>query len=160
MKNDTKSAPIHVFNKLKKEIKDLYNLDLDDELWMIIDRDSWSNIQEIFDLCIAEGNFHLALSNPCFEFWLLLHIKEMSHYTPAEQIEIFENCKVSAKKTYLKHHLGVLLNGYNESNPKPERFLPHLDLAIARAKALDNPAENFPSQLGSHIYKLAEKIIK
>jgi hypothetical protein len=158
--DDTKSAPIHVFNKLKKEVKDLYNLDKDDELWMVIDRDSWPNIQAIYDLCVAEGNFYLALSNPCFELWLLLHLKDISEYSEPEQKQIFDNCKVSAKKTFLKQHLGALLNGYNETNPKPERFLPNLDLAIDRAKNLDNPAEDYPTKIGSHIYKLAEKIIK
>lgn len=158
--SDTTSAPIHVFRKLKREIKDIYDLNNLDELWMIIDRDQWPNIPEIFNLCQQEGNFHLALSNPCFEFWLLLHINDLSEFSQAELQSIYDNAKVTSKKTYLKRMLGNLLNGYNESNPKPERFIPHVDLAIARAKALDNPIEDYPTKLGSHLYKLVEKIVK
>ena len=158
-KRDTKSAPIHVFNKLKREAKDEYNFKVTDELWMIIDRDQWINIPEINTLCKNEGNFYLALSNPCFEFWLLLHIKDKSEFNEEELIKIFENRKGSTTKTYLKKLLGDLLeDGYNESNPKPKRFFPYIDIAIVRAKGLDNPGEDFPTQLGSHVYKLVEKI--
>ena len=160
-KNDTNSAPKHVFNKLKKEAKDEYNFDSADELWMIIDRDRWNNIPEISNLCKSQGNFYLALSNPCFEFWILLHIKDLSEFSAQELASIQSNSKVSSKKTYLKSLLGqILIDGYNESNPKPDRYLPHIDLAINRAKQLDNPSEEFPAKLGSHVYKLVEKIIK
>lgn len=158
---DTNSAPIHVFRHLKRDAKDKYDLGVNDELWMIIDRDRWPNIPEIHQMCEEQGNFNLALSNPCFEFWLLLHIKNLADYTEAELEEIFQNVKVTKKKTHLKRLLGELLvDGYDESNPKPERFLPHLDLAINQSKALDSPPENFPTKLGSHIFKLVEKIVK
>jgi hypothetical protein len=160
-RKDGESAPLHVFKKLKKEAKDEFNLDKSDELWMIIDRDQWNNIAEIADLCKAEGNFYLALSNPCFEFWLLLHIKDLSEFKEQELIDIFENKKVSNTKTFLKRLLGELLDGgYNESIPKPERFFPYIDLAITRARNLDVLNEEYPTKLGSHVYKLVEKIIK
>jgi hypothetical protein len=160
-KNDTNSAPKHVFNKLKKEAKDKYNFDETDEIWMIIDRDSWSNIPEIFTLCNAEGNFYLALSNPCFELWILLHIKDLNDFNEQELADIHTNLKVSSKKTYLKNLLSKLLeDGYNESNPRPERFIPHIETAIERARILDSSNENFPTGLGSHVYKLVEKIIR
>lgn len=157
-KDDHNSAPKHVFSKLKREVKELYTLDIHDELWMIIDRDRWHNLQEICDKCTEEGNFYLALSNPCFEFWLLLHIKDINEFSSEELNSIWENRKVR-NKTYLKKLLSDLLdNGYNESNPQPERFLPYLNDAVIRAKALDTPQESFPTKLGSHIYKLIEKI--
>ncbi|HSV75687.1 MAG TPA: RloB family protein [Bacteroidales bacterium] len=159
-RRDTASAPIHVFNKLKREAKDVYNFEDTDEFWMIIDRDQWINLHEINTLCKNEGNFYLALSNPCFEFWLLLHIKDTSDFSEEELIKIFENKKVNTTRTYLKKLLGILLeDGYNESNLKPKRFFPNIDIAIVRARFLDNPAEDFPTQLGSHVYKLVEKII-
>lgn len=160
-KKDTNSAPKHVFNKLKREAKEKYNFANSDELWMVIDRDKWENIPDISKLCKEEGNFFLALSNPCFEFWLLLHHKELSDFNEDELRNIFENKKITTKKTYLKKMLGTLfIDGFNESNPKPERFLPHIDLAMERAKNLDNMNEEFPTKLGSHVYKLVEKLLK
>lgn len=47
---------------------------------------------------------------------------------------------------------------FRESNPRPEHFLPHIDLAVAQAKKLDTPYQDYPSKLGSHVYKLIEKI--
>ena len=160
-KGDTNSAPKHVFRKLKREAKDEFNFKSPDELWMIIDRDEWPNIEEISILYKKEGNFYLALSNPCFEFWLLLHIKDVGEYNEEERQAIFKNKKVTRSKTHLKQLLGELLeDGYNESRPKPQRFFPNIDLAISRAKSLDNLLEEYPTFLGSHVYKLVEKIIK
>jgi len=163
-KGDTNSAPKHVFRKLKKEAKEVYNFDKSDELWMVIDRDSWTNIPEISALCKAEGNFSLALSNPCFEFWLLLHFKGLNEFSTFEIKKIFENKKTGKgrqRKAYLKKLLvRILPGGYNESDPRPDRFLPNLNIAIERAKKLDDPSLDYPTYLGSHVYRLVEKIIK
>jgi hypothetical protein len=160
-KGDTNSAPNHVFKKLKNEAKEEFNFKSPDELWMIIDRDEWKGIDKISELCKEEGNFFLALSNPCFEFWLLLHIKDITDYSHEELNVIFENKKVNNTKTHLKQLLGTLLDeGYNESRPRSQRFFSNIDLAISRAKSLDNLNEDYPSYLGSHVYKLVERIIK
>lgn len=158
-KKDTKSAPNHVFAKLKREAKDEYTFGNDDELWMIIDTDKWQNIPKIAEDCVKENNMFMAVSNPCFEFWLLLHIKNITEYSPDEQKEIFANSKLSKHgKTYVERKLTEILGSYNKTNPLPNRFLGGLKLAIDQAKKLDNGEEPFPSQLGSHVYKLIEKI--
>lgn len=160
-KNDTNSAPIHVFNKLKKEAKEEYNFNSQDELWMIIDKDRWKNIESIIGFCKAQGNMFVAGSNPCFELWLLLHIKEISELSEVEIKAILNNKKVSKNRTYIEKFLSDLLSdGYNKSNPIPSRFLPTIDDAIRQAKALDNLSEDFPSSIGSHVYKIAENVIK
>ena len=159
--NDTKSAPKYVFENLEK-IKDEYNLGNDDELWMIIDRDrNGKNIEKFSSKCKSEPNFYFALSNPCFEFWLLLHLKDITEFTEEEINLIFENHKVGTKKTYLKKLLSKILpDGYNEANLRPERFLQHIKLAIDRAKAMNIEAEDYPKTLGTHVYKLIEKVIR
>jgi hypothetical protein len=161
-KTDTNSAPKYVFNQLKKEAKE-YKLNETDELWMIIDRDQWSDIPLISSLCKGESNFYLALSNPCFEFWLLLHFKDLREYNDKTLKKIFENkrFKKGHKKTYLKKHIDSFLKGgYDDSDPQPNRFFPNTRIAINRARKLDNMAEDYPTKLGSHVYRLVEKIIK
>jgi len=160
-KDDTKSAPKYVFENLQK-IKQEYDLANSDELWMIIDRDrNGKNIERYNQKCKEESNFYLALSNPCFEFWLLLHLKDLSEFNQEELILIFENKKINkSRRTYLKSLLSKILpDGYNESNLKPERFLPNLEIAIKRAEAL-NKNEEYPISLGTDIHKLIQKIIK
>jgi hypothetical protein len=160
-KNDTKSAPKYVFETLKS-IKDENNLGTKDELWMIIDQDrNRTNIEKYSTKCKSEPNFHFALSNPCFEFWLLLHLKDITAFSEEELKLIFENRKVSNNKTYLKKLLSnILPDGYNEANLRPERFLPQLEMAIKQAKSRAIEGEDYPINLGSDIYKLIEKVIK
>ncbi len=161
--NDTRSAPKYVFENLQR-IKDEYDLALNDELWMIIDKDrNRNNIEKYNAKCKSEANFFFALSNPFFEFWLLLHIRNLSDFSQEEIEKIEENKKIkgSRKRTYLKKLLSdILPDGYNESNLRPERFLMHLEDAVSRAKALNLEGEDYPKSLGSDVYKLVEKLIK
>ncbi len=160
-KKDTNSAPIHVFNKLKREAKEEYNFNKADELWMIIDKDRWKNIPTIIELCKKQGNMFVAGSNPCFEFWLLLHVKNISDITLEETDLLLENGKISNRKRYIDTYLGSILDdGYNKTNPKPERFFPHIKLAIKQGKELNSTNEDFPTNLGSHVYKIVERLIK
>jgi hypothetical protein len=48
--------------------------------------------------------------------------------------------------------------GYNK-RPDPEIYNPLTLNAIERAKKLDNIGENYPLKIGSHLYKLIEKLI-
>lgn len=159
-KNDTNSAPNHVFDKLKREAKEEFNFNMNDELWMIIDTDRWKNISQIVQECKHLENMFVAVSNPCFEFWLLLHIKNIEEYIEEELALILENKRVNSKKNYVDIKISEILGGYNKANLKPELFLPTIDLAVSQAKKLDEPQEEYPSKLGSHIYKLIDKISK
>jgi hypothetical protein len=157
-KNDTNSAPIHVFNKLKREAKDEFNFSKNDELWMIIDTDRWKNIPNVIAACEELQNMFVAVSNPCFEFWLLLHVKNIEEYSEEELEAILANKKVTNARKYVDTKIVEVLGSFNKYKPRPELFLPTIDLAINQAKNLDIPQENYPGKLGSHIYKLIEKI--
>lgn len=115
-KSDTNSAPNHVFNKLKKEAKDEYNFERNDELWMIIDTDRWKNIEEMVLECERQENMFVAVSNPCFEFWLLLHIKDISEYSSEEIELILQNRKVSLNRNYVDSKIAEILGSYNIEN--------------------------------------------
>ena len=56
-----------------------FALEKDDELWVMIDVDRWnkSTLQEIAKEARQKG-YRLAISNPCFELWLLLHFRDFS----------------------------------------------------------------------------------
>lgn len=157
-KDDTNSAPIHVFKKLKDEIKEEFNLYKSDELWMIIDRDKWTKLDELCTDCKKE-NIFLAVSTPCFELWLLLHLKDISEYNETVRQKIIENKKTNKKRRYIEYLLINELGSYNKKNIKTEIFINNILIATERAKKIDNPNENYPYTLGSHIYKLIEKII-
>jgi hypothetical protein len=158
-KSNNNSSPKHVFDKLKKEAKDEYSFEAGDELWMIIDTDRWKNIPEIVKACGEVGNMYAAISNPNFELWLLLHIQDMAELSEEEMSNILKNKKNGSKRTHVEKLLLRILGTYNKSNPLPERFLPYIDDAIARAKTLDAANEEYPTTIGSHVYKIVEKLI-
>ena len=154
------SSPKHVLDMLN-DFKRRYSLKKDDELWMVIDLDRWHNreLGSIAAQCKQKG-YRLAVSNPCFELWLLLHIKSLDDYTDVELQELVENKRVSEKRTRLERELLDKLGSYNKSNPDTSKFLPFVDIAIERARALDpHPEHRWPNSLGTRVYLLAETII-
>lgn len=161
---NTGTDPLSV-KRLLNKAKSNYPFKKTDEFWLIIDRDHWETIHKIdFDKlvsdCNKEDNFFLAMSNPCFEIWLIMHLKDIKEYDEAEVDLLLKNASVSRKKNHIDIVLGELQGiGYNK-NPNPETFLPLTKTAIERAKNLDSTNEPYPKKLGSHIYKLIEKLLK
>lgn len=160
---DRGSDPINV-KKLLQEAKKEYNFKKTDEFWLVIDRDDWEEIHHIdFDKlvndCKMERNFFLAMSNPCFEIWLVLHLKDINEFADEEKMTLLANKKISNSKHYIDKVLSDIQGrGYNK-RPNPQTFLPLTNTAIARAKELDSKREEYPKHVGTHIYKLIEKLI-
>lgn len=160
------SNPISV-KQLLKEAKKEYNYKSTDEFWLIIDRDDWEHIHHInFDSlieeCDKEKNFFMALSNPCFELWLLLHLTRLDSYSEEELQLIYANKKISDKKNYIGEVLANCIadgRGYNKK-PNPKIFLPKIYTAIKHARELALPHERYPKGVGSDVYKLVEKLVK
>ncbi len=160
---DRGSDPINV-KKLLQEAKREYNFKNTDEFWLVIDRDHWEtihnyNFDKLVEDCKAEKNFYLAMSNPCFEIWLILHLKDVNEYSKEEQKAILENAKKSNKKNYIDIVLSDLQGKDYNKRPDPKIYNPLTLIAIERAKNLANIGENYPSKIGSHLYKLIEKLI-
>jgi hypothetical protein len=53
-----------------------YNSDFD-EFCVVVDRDSHAHIEECLKHC-KDKKYNIYITNPCFEFWLLLHIIDVS----------------------------------------------------------------------------------
>lgn len=158
------SDPFSV-KKLLKEAKSEYGFKATDEFWLIIDRDNWEtthklSFSELVAECKKEQNFYLAMSNPCFEVWLILHLKDLSEATGEEKQLILDNAKIGSKN-YVDKLLTELQDGrgYNK-RPNPNTFLPLTATAIERAKAIDNPIDDYPKGIGTHVYKLVEQLVK
>lgn len=56
-----------------------------DEVWCVFDVDTHERLTAARHTAQASG-VKIALSNPCFELWLLLHLTEHSAYVTAEQV--------------------------------------------------------------------------
>ena len=139
------SAPNHVLERLD-QFKARYNLGPEDSLWLMFDVDR-NRAEKLSDICqeATQKGFQLAISNPCFEFWLFLH-----HFNA----EDFADCK--AIEAELKARLG----SYNKTNLRTELYRPLIMDALRRAKSLHtNPAERWPEPFGTHVYKVIETLL-
>ncbi len=156
------SSPEHVLKQLN-DYKSQYELEADDELWLVVDKDRWTEamLSRVATECSQEVAMHMALSNPCFELWLLLHIEDSASVTPEEQILWMENRRKSKNADpYLKVRLRRKMGAYHESSYDAQALITHVEDAIKRARTLDkNPSDRWPQTLGTRVYLLAESVM-
>lgn len=156
------SSPEHVLKQLN-DYKSQYELETDDELWLVVDKDRWTEamLSRVATECSQEVAMHMALSNPCFELWLLLHIEDVALLTPEEQKQWMENRKKSKNADpYLKARLRQKMGSYHESSYDVQALMAHVENAIERARTLDkNPNDRWPQILGTRVYLLAKSVI-
>jgi hypothetical protein len=96
-----------------------------DEVWCIFDVDTHENLREACDQ--AKGNdVHLAISNPCFELWLLLHFQSQTR-----------NLDSRAALQELRHHL----TNYDKTIDSLSELSGKFETAKSRAIALERKHE-------------------
>lgn len=156
------SSPEHVLKQLN-DYKGHYALESDDELWLVVDRDRWTEamLSRVATECVQDEFMHVALSNPYIELWLLLHLVDATLLTPDEQQLWIKNRRKSKNADpYLKVRLRQEMGSYHESSYDAKMLIEHVEVAIARARALDkNPADRWPQTLGTRVYLLAESVM-
>ena len=159
--NRHNSSPEYVLGQLT-QYKLENPIEQDDELWLVIDKDKWTakSIRAVAQRCAQDSSYHLALSNPCFELWLILHIIDASLESDEEKVKMLKNRKEKKNADpYLKRKLRALLGSYRESNYDADQLVVQIAEAITRAETLDkNKKARWPQGLGTHVYKLAKSI--
>lgn len=160
---DNNSSPDVVFNQLL-DFNGKYEIDDDDELWIVIDKDRW-NIKTIKDIareCNNKHCYHLALSNPAFELWLLLHKEDVALLSEDIKEKILKNKREKkGQDPFMKRYLRSLLGSYSESQFEASSLIVDIDLALERAALLDvAPEDRWPQGLGTRVYLLAKSIMR
>ena len=156
------SSPEHVLKQLN-DYKEQYFLESDDELWLVVDKDRWTEamLSRVATECAQDDYMHMALSNPCIELWLLLHLVDVTSLSQKEQQQWLENRRKSKNADpYLKVRLRQEMGSYRESSYDAQMLITHVEEAIEQAKTLDkNPADRWPQTLGTRVYLLAESVM-
>jgi hypothetical protein len=142
-----KSDPKNVLKRLKSYVSD-YGSGGRDELWLVIDFDSWTeaDLNEVSKAMAGLPKHHLALSNPCFELWLVLPLCN----------------KTGGSGKQLQEILRQKLGSYDKNGYDVDRLLEEQGMAkaIERAKQIDTPPQDpWPHKSGTHVYRLVEKLI-
>ena len=124
------------------------NLLVSDEAWLVVDKDHWQDrdLEQLHKWSQEAENYGFALSNPRFEYWLLLHFED------GTQIGSSRECSTRLKR-YLPDY---------DKNIDIRKITPEMiQDAIRRARVRDNPpCTDWPRKLGSTtVYKLVENIL-
>ncbi len=148
---DNKSSPEYILRRLK-DFRQEYDLKADDELWLMIDVDRWKDKKlKSVTKEAKDSGFQLAVSNPCFETWLLCH-----YILPTIRTS---TCKKITEQ--LSDELKKLHDtGYNKAKLNTDYFKPYVKQALQNAKQLDiHPNSRWLNQVGTHVYKVVEQLI-
>lgn len=152
------SSPLAVVARLKT-FQDDYQLGDDDQLWALLDTDHWiedSHKRGLVDAIrqAKQQEFRVAMSNPCFDLWLLLH------HTEVPPGSVFPNCQAVGIE------IRRLLGEFNKCNLKGEHYSSErVRLAMNQARALDktHPSADpdfWPESTGSRVYLLLDELEK
>ena len=161
-RDDHASSPIVVYDQIQ-QFKKEYNIEEDDQLWVVVDRDKWTAkmLKSVAQYCYRDPHLNFCVSNPCFELWLVLHVEDITSLSEDERNKMRANRKSSKRgATFLKKRLRDHLGSYHESNYDAERLISTVDVAIERADALDtNKQDRWPQDLSTRVYRLARSIM-
>lgn len=147
LKKKGDSAPPQVLEKMRNYLK-RRGLKNSDEAWIVVDKDQWTDNQlsRLHEWAQEADNYGLALSNPKFEFWLLLH---------------FENGKGVSNSRTCSQRLERFIPGYDKDINARKISEDMIKKAIERARKRDTPAcRDWPRNTGTTVYRLVENILK
>jgi len=146
-----KSSPKDVLAIMKKGLNRM-SMRAGDEAWLVVDKDKWRDehlqllhdwVSEKRDKVVKRG---LAVSNPKFELWLLLH------YADADSVNSSSSCDSELNKH---------LSGYKKEVPEAMFDSEKICGAIMRAKRLDTPpCLDWPRKTGTTVYRLVKSMCR
>lgn len=143
---EDRSAPGHFLDRLRNFLEaEEITIESEDQVWFVLDVDNWprTSLNTLFSACEQESNWHIAISNPCFEVWLLFHFKS----NPGDPATCQE----------LKRRLHSITLGGSAAH----QCGPFIEQALERAKQADrNKQSHFPDTMQTKVYKIADVILQ
>ncbi len=115
-----------------------------DEVWCVVDVDQFPDVPEATAAAGASG-IQLAVSNPCFELWLLLHFED-----PPERCDGYPE----AVRRLRRH-----LPRYDKQALNFADFAPGIQAAISRGERLHAERETAPHRPHSAVWRLVQRIV-
>ncbi|MBR2402766.1 MAG: RloB domain-containing protein [Lachnospiraceae bacterium] len=151
---------VNIVGDISDIIKDgglTYDQDLD-QICMIVDRDKESFVSSQYDYVLnkcKEMGFQFCVTNPCFEFWLLLHFDEVFGL---DKEKILNNPKATSKRRYVENELHRICPTYKKSSYHAEILVKNLDKAIENEKKFCEDIKELEATIGSNIGKLIHQM--
>jgi len=145
LKGGHKSSPPQVLKRMDAYLRK-EGLRPEDEAWLVVDTDQWTELQlqQLYQWGQTKENYGLAVSNPQFEFWLLLHFEDGNGVrTSRECVE----------------RLLRQIPGYQKGAFDAKQFASGIANAVDRARRRDTPpCQDWPRDSGTTVYRLIERL--
>lgn len=151
------SHPIHVITQLDK-YKEKFGLE-DNELCLVIDRDKGSFFDDQFDDILEqckEKKYRCFISNPCFEFWLILHLID-AKFTDEEKQLLLENEKENGLN-YIDAKLSELLGKKYNKKIYFDHYKEGIQKALKNSLDYENDIKKLKFSLGTNVSSLIEQM--
>ncbi|MBO5524801.1 MAG: RloB domain-containing protein [Roseburia sp.] len=140
-----------------------YNNELD-EFAILIDRDmqthSEISMKECIAYCCQKKHYKCYIANPCFEFWLLLHLSDVKEEYKDRLEEIRENSKVSDSHTFISKEVSNKAHHGKGGINFKKNYLPNVENAVERAKKFASDEDSLIENIGCNLWKLIESMKK
>ncbi|CAG4910917.1 unnamed protein product [Acidithrix sp. C25] len=138
------SAPLNLVSKAVK-LAERNDCEID-EIWCVFDVDDHKTINQAIKLA-KDNNIELAISNPCFELWLILHFCD--HRSTL-------NCSKAS-------NIRMVFDNSKGKEVNPNLYLPRLATAIKHSERLDQMYDQNGSELpnnnpSSGMYRLVSRL--
>lgn len=145
--SNSRTAPGALLKRITKYLEE-YEITNQDEAWIVMDRDQWNedHIIKVIDWTTQNKHYGLALTNPKFEYWLLLHFED------GNGVQTARECNERIKQHIVSYHKNIPINKITLDNTKAA-----ID-RLRKKEVLDNKA--LLNQVGSSIDILVERILK
>ena len=126
-----------------------------DKICLIVDRDKESftdeQYKDVLNRCRETENMDFYPSNPCFEFWLLMHYDEV---LKLDRNQLKENPKSGdGKKSprYAEIEMRKLMPDYTKSAYDAQSLMKRIDRAVENERAFCEDADNLRFEIGSRV---------
>ena len=148
LSGSSSSSPKAVLGRMREYLRS-YERKEGDEAWLVVDKDQWKDedLEVLYAWSQSDTYTNLAVSNPQFEYWLLLHFEDGNKI----------NNKSECLGRLVKH-----VSNYDKSNIPIGKFtVTRVKCAIKRAKSQDSPpCTKWPVETGTTVYRMVERILK
>lgn len=131
----------------------------DDIIAAVVDRDGGGKgrrTRESLEVCVAkceQKGYELYLTNPCFEFWLLLHLCDVKTEYAERLAELKENAKVSNKHTVVSREVSIRAKHSKDISKKvfEKEYLHRILQAVGHSRKFATELPDILDNLGTNL---------
>ena len=122
------------------------------------DKDSFTPVQYDYVVEQCENrNYGIYITNPCFEFWLLMHFDDVKEL---DQELLLENPKVSAERRYCEQELRKRIPKYSKSKYDAIGLVRNVEKAIRNESLYCENEKELKNTIGSNVGMLIREMQK